>query len=252
MKYNKKKLYSILGAEKFQKVVFFLEREKYKILDTFFPNMKAWYERQLNKQFVKRIKKEPIKDKKALLNEYQNQKLAFRKELVYKQNRNYHYNSNYPTRFVKYLEWNKKIHMRGMKKDALILTGIGFATLVLGNPMPILSLTFTLSSLFSFFINFECVNLQNYNLYRFQNGKTYSVLEKAEKKQIEDNLKKLGSSIEKVSNAITNNIELPTIDQVVEQITTVEQAKQLMEYVKKQNVYLENSKHSIQKEKRKI
>ena len=52
-------------------------------------------------------------DEKALLHEYQKQKLVFRKELVYKQNRNYHYDPNYPTRFIKYLEMNKKIHQRG-------------------------------------------------------------------------------------------------------------------------------------------
>lgn len=253
MKYSKKEIYRLLGAEKFQKVVFFLEKGKYKILDHFFPNIRDWYEDQLNKKFQKKLEKENIEDKDALLAEYQNQKLAFRRELVYKQNRNYHYNTNYPTKFIKYLEWNKKVHINGIKKDICMLVGVPVLSVLLGNPSPTISTILMLASVSSLAINFECVNLQNYNLYRFQNEKTYQILEKVEERRRNTNLEKLGSSIVPVAKAVTEDIALPTIDQVVSKITTVEQATRLKEYVQQQYKYLEQQQtKEYVKEKRRI
>lgn len=240
MKKNQKDLYLFLGAEKFQKVVFFVEKIKYKIIERFFSNIKNNYERISDKRFKKKIEKESIQNQQLLLMEYQNQKMAFRKELVYKQNRNYHYNPNYPTKFLKYLEWNKKLHIRGMKKDIVLLIGTIGLTILLGNPVPILSILFILKSTISLGIDFACVNLQNYNLYRFKEEKTYSLLEKIEEKKREKNLNKLGESIKPVSSAITSQIELPNVNQVVNEITTIEQTRKLLEYAKEQYLYMKN------------
>lgn len=234
MKKSKKDLYRFLGAEKFQKVVFGVEKLKYKIIEKFFPNIKETHEKISNKRFQKRLKNEPIEIQQYLLAEYQNQKLAFRKEIVYKQNRNYHYNLNYPTRFVKYLEWNKNIHIKGMKKDVVMLTGTIGLTFFLGNPIPLLSVLLILTNAIHLLIDFECVNLQNYNLERFQRKETYKLLEKVEEKKKIENLEKLGESIKPVVNAITSQIELPTVHQVVSDISTIEQTRKLLKYAKEQ------------------
>lgn len=240
MKKSKKDLYCFLGAEKFQKLVFKMEKLKYKIIERFFPNIKETYEKISNYHFKKRLKKEPVENQQFLLAEYQNQKLAFRKEIVYKQNRNYHYNINYPTRFIKYLEWNKKIHIKGIKKDITLLIGTIVVTLLLGNPAPIISGLLIITNAINLFIDFECVNLQNYNLERFQKKETYALLEKVEEKKQNENLEKLGESIEPVAKAITNQVELPTVHQVTNEIKTIEQTRKLLEYAKEQYQYMKN------------
>ncbi len=247
---TKLKIYTLLGAEQFQKVVFILEKLKYQIIQKFFPNIKVYYEKQCDKQFLRRIRKQHIVDEKTLLREYQKQKLVFRKELVYKQNRNYHYDPNYPTRFIKYLEMNKKIHQRGMKKNIIIIVIIGITTFMLGNPFPVFSGICALAQVLSLVINFECVNLQNYNLCRFQNKRMYSCLKRLEDKKLESNLKNLQEGIVPVSQAINSQIQIPSIDEIVNNITTREQAVQLLEYVKEQYSYLQELHTKQEQEKR--
>ncbi len=241
MRKDKKDLYRFLGAEKFQKVVFYLEKMKYEIIERFFPNIKNSYEKISDKRFQKKLKKEPIENQYLLLVEHQNQKLVFRKELTYRQNRNYHYNENYPTKFIKYLEWNKRLHIKGMKKDTVVLIGTVVFTLLLGNPLPLVSAVLILKNAISLIIDFECVNLQNYNLCRFQKKETYALLEKIEEKKREENLEKLRESIQPVSKVVTNQVELPSVNQVVNEISTLEQTRQLLEYAKAQYQYMKNA-----------
>lgn len=111
-----------------------------------------------------------------------------------------------------------------------MLVGIPVLSVLLGNPFPTISAILMLANVASLAINFECVNLQNYNLYHFQNEKTYQILEKVEERSRNNNLEKLGSSIVPVAKAVTEEVALPTVDQVVSKITTVEQ--QTKEYVK--------------------
>lgn len=248
---NKTKLYCLLGAEKFQKSVFLLEKLKYKAIDKFFPNVKEWYESQLDKQFKRKIRRENIENQEELLSEYQSQKLAFRKELVYRQNRNYHYNPNYPTRFIQYLKWNKKVHVNGIRRDIVSLLGIVLFWFLFGNPTSVVPFLLLGGTVLSLVINFSCVNLQNYNLSRFEDEKTYSFLEKWEERKRTQNLEKLGDAIVPVSKAITSQIALPTVEQVVAQIETKEQAQKLKEYVEEQYRRLEQSQ-IVEKGKEKV
>ena len=91
-------------------------------------------------------------------------------------------------------------------------------------------------------INFECINLQNYNLCRFENTRMKSILAKVEEKKLNSNLQKLSEGMKPISEALTNQTEIPTIDQVIEQVTTRTQVKQLLEYMKEQLAYLEETK----------
>lgn len=101
----------------------------------------------------------------------QKAKLDFRREFVYHQSRNYHYNKNYPTEFVKYLKLNREIHIRGLIYDGLMFVPLilGFFTFQVLSPIVFFLFTTVLST--KAIIDLECINLQNYNLCRFQNEK---------------------------------------------------------------------------------
>ena len=244
---EKLKLYRLLGAEQFQKVVFNVERFKYKIIDNFFPNVIPWYETQYDKRYKKMISKGKIEKNKIY--EAQLEKLKFRKELAYKQNRNYHYNPNYPTKFINYLEMNKKIHKKGLIKNILALSGVGILNFIFNNPFPLLSLGFIAYETVCLIVNFECINLQNYNLCRFQTEKMQRFLKKEEEKKFNANVKKLSDGMNPVAEVINSQIELPSIDQVVDKIENRTQAKQLLEYAKEQLQNMQNL-DNMKKEKR--
>ncbi len=230
---QKRKIYRLLGAEVFQKVVFQVEKLKYKIIDKYFPNIGEWYEKQLDKKYQKIVRKGKVENEKALRIEYQKEKLAFRKELHTKKNRNYHYDANYPIKFITYLKRNKKLHQKGMIKNIVVsLITIGLA-IFFPNLNSYLIAGILSYEAISFFVNFQCINLQNYNLCRFQNKKIQSYFTRKQQKTQEENIKILSAGMNPVAEAIYKQEQLPSIQQVVENIKTKQEAKQLLEYAKK-------------------
>ena len=169
------KICELLGANKFQKIVFRVENLKYKTIRKFFPNylsyIDKYYDKRKNRLIENVNSSEQIKEIEKRI---QLQKMLARKEFNYSQNRNYHIDWNRPTEFVNYLKWNKKIHINGLKKG-LVFLGI-IILLFYSTPflIPLIS-----CNLFSIFINFECINIQNSNIYRY------------EKPTVKDKLKKL-------------------------------------------------------------
>lgn len=245
---QKKKIYRMLGAEQFQKVVFLIEDIRYWAIDRFFPNMKDWYEAACDKNYSEAMKHPSKKKKQKSLYDYQMMKLAFRKELAYKQNRNYHYNPNHPMKFIEYLEKNKRIHQIGFLKNFgfLILLGVCFPVLSNIFPMiyPILMMVFMIGLV----KDFECINLQNYNLCRFQEERMKKRLEELEEIRQSENQILLSKVIEPVSAIIENQIELPNIHQIVQQVKTEEEKQQLISYAKRQ---LENLRKMKEQPKQK-
>lgn len=247
---KKLKLYRLLGAERFQKVVFSVEKIKYKVIKKIFPNIISWYEKQCDKNYLKLARKCSQEKSIDLLREYQKQKLELRKEMVYEKNRNYHYNPNYPTKFVKYLEINKKIHIASLKRNIVSLVGIGIFSLFFGTTFPIVCVLMSLYQIFGIFINFECINLQNYNLCRFQDSRMQTLLSKREERQVSKNLEQLSKGMQPVVKAMSGQIEIPTIDKVIANITTREEATQLLKYAKAQLEYLQNNNIENDKQKK--
>lgn len=238
---RKLKLYRLLGAEQFQKVVFLVEKMKYKIIKKFFPNIINWYEKQCDERYLKTLKKNHQEENLSLLYKYQKQKLEFRKEIVYEKNRNYHYNPNCPTSFIKYLEMNKKIHISGIKKNIAALIGIGMFSLFFGAYAPVTCILIALSETIGLIINFECINLQNYNLCRFLNSKMQSKLAKVEKEKTNKNLNQLSYGMQPIVKTMKKQVEIPTINQILDNITNRQEATQLLNYLKEQLIYLQNN-----------
>ena len=154
-------------------------------------------------------------------NKYKTAKMAMRKELLEEKNRNYHMDPKKPTEIIHYLEWNKKIHKNGLITNAIIIpliTGaimIGYTGLI-----PIL-----IAELISAGINFQCMNIQNYNICR------YKIMEEGLKRREENTFKKsyeeFGKAAELVHQTIEEKEELPSIDEIIEKIETREQLEQL-------------------------
>lgn len=235
------KIYTLLGAEIFQKVVFKVEKIKYIVLDKLFPNSYEHIERLSDKTYHNQQKKKHYEDP-LTKREYILQKLKYRKELVTSQNRNYHYNPESPTECIGYLRKNKSIHVNGIKCNLVFLLIIFLASNLLTSIPSIYIIGGYLLELFSLFINFECINLQNYNLERLENERTLNLLKKKEEIKIKSDLKNYRECSKVVSSRIMQSTTVPTVSEITEYIKTKEQADELRIMASKRLSYLEKNK----------
>lgn len=154
-------------------------------------------------------------------------KMYMRKEFYREKNRNYHMDSKKPTEIYKYLEWNKKVHVKGITMDAVIIPILVGAT-ILGVPY---ALPLLLVESLSAGINFECINIQNYNMCRFK------IAEKALKKQEEritaETIKNHGEASKVIYKSVSQNENLPSFSQIIENVNNIDQLRQMRELIKK-------------------
>ena len=230
----------MLGAEQFQKCVFWLEDKKYKVIDKFFPNIISYYDEKATKSYLRAIKNKSEEEKKVLLYDYQIAKLDFKKEVVYKKNRNYHFNPNYPTVFMNHLKGNRRIHLRSLTFNIFLLGSTTIFKLFSHNHLPVLSNIIYAYATLKSIIDLECINLQNYNIIRY--NRIIDKLKLREEKKINSNIKKMGNISKNISNTITNQVELPSIDTIVSNIKTNEQAEELLAICKQQLQTLKTNK----------
>lgn len=235
------KIYTILGAEVFQKIVFKVEKIKYIILEHIFPNSYDFLERVSDKSYNRMQRGNHYEDPQTK-REYVLQKLKYRKELVTSQNRNYHYNPESPTECIGYLKKNRKIHQKGVISNIVLLVVIFVLSNVLTSIPSIYIISGYLFEIFSLFINFECINLQNYNLERLENERTLELLKKKEQKNIESDLKNYRECSKVVSSRIMQSTKVPTVKEVTDEIKTSEQAEQLRIMAARRLSYLESLK----------
>ena len=251
--YDKKiELCKKLGADKFQKVVFKVEELKFKFIRKFIPRylehmdkLFDWIgkkELESSKKSLKRYKrikedtiqrlsrttseekktrikkranrklkkiKQRIIPAEVIKKNVQTNKLLARKEYYLSQNRNYHMDLDRPTEMLAYLEYNKRVHMNGLKRNAVFLpifTGLSIAFPI---TMPLVAY-----ELASTFINFQCVNIQNCNIYRYK--KREEKFKKVEEKRAKLNIREYGNVSPIVSKALTEKKDkLPTMDEII-------------------------------------
>lgn len=220
-------LHKKLGAEKFQKVVFAVEKVKYKGLKTLCPNFLKYYNKWNDFHKNRQLKKATTEvERKKIIIKFNEAKLLMKKEFVREQNRNYHIDENNPTEFIKYLNWNKDIHKKGLKKDAILIpilaTGI-----VLGLP----SLTLLLIiELLSATINWQCINIQDYNIARYRYSEP--ILKRLEERKIKKRNSEYTEGKELIGRLTQENERIPTIEEIVASIKTPEQAAQIRDWAK--------------------
>jgi len=223
---KKLKIYRFLGAEQFQKVVFAVEKIKFKILKNMFPNFIKHYDKFCDKRRDRELEKSNSEEfRKQIIKKYQFSKMAMRKEMNQEQNRNYHMDSKKPTEIYSYLEWNKSVHKRGLIKNAVVLP-LSIIGIITGFPFafPIL-----IYELFSTFINFECINIQNYNICRYK--KVENALKRREEKEIQNSIENYGDAAEVIHKSMEETQDLPTFEEIIANIKTPEQARQMRELI---------------------
>lgn len=218
-------LHKKLGAEKFQKVVFAVEKAKYKGLKTICPNFLKYYNKWNDFHRNRQLKKATTEEeRKRIIIKFNEEKLLMKKEFVREQNRNYHMNENNPTEFIKYLNWNKDIHKKGLQKDAVLIPLLGTG-IVLGLPAlaPLLII-----ELFSAAINWQCVNIQDYNIARYRYSEP--MLKKLEERKIKKRNSEYTEGKELIGMLTKENERIPTIEEIVGSIKTPEQAAQIRDW----------------------
>ena len=223
---KKKRMYEMFGALWFQKVVFKVEDLKFKFIDKFCPNIGDWYSNKCDDKANELcLKAKTEEEKNAIRFDYNCKKMRFKRELIEKKNRNYHMDFNNSSTFYNYLLWNKKVHRNGIITN---LVSLG----VLGVVLPFTSgFWFGLGcsligyNIISLGVNFECVNLQNYNICRFDERR--ETLAKLEKRRKESDAKKYALCGEKIYKKLESSVESPKTSEVVSSMTTLEELQQL-------------------------
>lgn len=227
------KLYELLGAKTFQKVVFKAEDLKYIIINKFFPNIDIWYNKKIDKSVRKKCKKLKSETvKQEIIQEGLNQKLLFKKELNTRHNRNYHFDINHPEVFLSYLNWNKIIHKKGLRNDLIVMSLVVPVLFFSTGPILITSSFLFLVSTLSTFIDFQCINLQNYNIARIEEK-----LEKLKRVQAhinKKNIKKFNDINEVISNELYKSKDIPSLDSIIEQSRDKGKLDELRELLKEE------------------
>lgn len=227
---NKEKLYKMLGSEQFQKVVFAVEKIKFKLIDLLPFNLDAFISKRYNKIYAKKAKKLYSEaTKKELKQNLLFKQLHLKKEISRKQNNNYHINFYNIEETKKYLENNKKIHINGLKSN-LIYFVILLLPLILSSGVPfIVSLILLFLNILGTIINFECINLQNYNLERLEKSsqRLKNIQERKNKKYYENNKE----IIEGIKEEFVKNPEILKTQQLLKIAKEKESLNQLRNLV---------------------
>lgn len=222
-KYDQKiQLYEKLGAVKFQKVVFKVEALKFKILKKICPNFIKYFDKFTDFRLKRSLKKaNSEKERKIMIEKSKFTKMAARKEFYQEKNSNYHIDLKRPTEMLRYLELNKSIHKDGLKVNAAIIAlSIIAAAAGFSWAIPILIYEFISAG-----INFECVNIQNYNICRYK--KVEDGLKKREEKRIARNVQEYGQAAEVIKKSIEASESVPSIDEIINNVQNPEQLRQL-------------------------
>ena len=226
-----------LGAVQFKKIVFIVEKIKFKALKKLVPNYLKYFDKHVDKLTKKRLKEAKTEEEKQIII-YKSKidKMQERREFYQEENRNYHIRKENPTQIIKYLELNKKIHKNGLVGNA-IFSLLTIPGLIFGSKIAIIFLAF---EIIEAIINFECINLQNYNIYRLT--KVKDKIEKKEKAKIERDSVLYKEISEDIHKVVMEKDEIPTIDDILACADTpekLEQLKQLLAKTKSQRNILE-------------
>ena len=176
----------------------------------------------------KELKKAKTKEEqKKIIDHYRMQKMIMRKEFHREQNRNYHMDPNKPTEILHYLNWNKDIHMKGIIKNAIAIPALAI-TAAFGI-WPTVVLPFLALEVGSLFVNFQCVNIQNCNIYRFKQRE--ETMKKLEERRNKRNIEQYSEAGSLVTRTMEKTEEIPSLSQIIDSIQTKEELEQFRRLV---------------------
>lgn len=168
--------------------------------------------------------------------------MTFKRELVEKKNRNYHMYLNNASSFYNYLLWNKKVHMKGIVSNLLSIVGFGIILPFTSGVWFGVGCFYLGYNILSLGVNFQCVNLQNYNICRFEEKR--ATLEKIEQRKKESDAKKYATVGAKIHQKLESRVEMPKKEEIVQSLTTLEELEQLKKLaleVKRQHTKTNNA-----------
>ncbi len=232
-----------LGAEKFQNVVFKAEDIKFKVIKKICPNYLHYHDKYIDWQKKHKLKKLHSDYEKNIVIQNANiQKELSHKEFHREMNRNYHINYKRPLEIKEYLNWNKEVHKKNLKENFLLIAILS-ALALLGLPQALILIPL---ELFSAFINFQCVNIQNHNIYRLEAKE--DKMKKVWLQQLQRNSKKYEEANSLVASKHEELQDVPSFDDIISSIKSKEQLEQLKKLIENQKAI----NNTIAKQKGKI
>ena len=235
-----------LGAIQFKKIVFIVEKIKFKALKKLVPNYLKYFDKHVDKLTKKRLKEAKTEEEKQIII-YKSKidKMQERREFYQEENRNYHMRRENPTQIIKYLEKNKEIHKNGIIRNA-IFGGLMIPGIIFGSE---LALIFLILEAIGAVINFQCINLQNYNICRLT--KIKDKMEKREQRIREKEVEQYKDISMDIHAVVMEKDDIPSIEEILACADTpekLEQLKQLLAKTKSQRNISENQQEiGIQK-----
>ncbi len=226
-----------LGAKKFQKFVLNFDYIKWKIIKRLLPNYVKIADGFIDKQKNKYIKKAKNQNEiDMILKKCTYQKMLLRKEYNKGENINYHIASK-PSEFMIYLNWNKSVHKRGLVLDAIAIPtfiALGIIGFPAGIPLALLTGIDSLK-------NFQCVNIQNYNIYRLKRIENKLKKKEATKEKIE--MEKYYDAYEVIYNTLDEKKDIVSIDEILNNVNSKEQLIQLKKLIENEKKQRENKNY---------
>ena len=213
-----------LGADRFKKIVHIAEKLKFKVLKNVFPHYIENYDKRIDKELSRAMKKTHSKEEQeALLRLAKRDKMLIRKENNTEENRNYHIDKNNPEAIIDYLKWNKNVHVKGLIINALTATSIIAISTQLPAILPLIALEAA-----DAFLNFQCINIQNCNIYRYEKNK--DKIQKMSQAKMKHNIERYGKFAKIVDKELNeNNYNLPKPKEITSKIQTKEELLQAMD-----------------------
>ncbi len=203
-----------LGAKQFKKVVQKVEKIKFKLQKRFFPNftnkINSLWDRK-EKKMLKRCSSE--EERKQVKQDINTMKMLNKREDNYEMNRNYHLFRNRFGELLNYLNYNKNVHKKGVIVDSVCLPGL----VALSTINPIFIPVAILDAI-SLFLNFQCVNLQNYHIYKIE--KNREGFAKKERQAITNTQQNYSEGVKLINKVIESDDKEVSADERLKQIQT--------------------------------
>ena len=138
---------------------------------------------------------------------------------------------NKPAEILFYLNWNKSVHKTGIIKNVVTIPIIATATIIGVVPFgAIVGVPLIAMETAGLFINFQCVNIQNCNIYRFK--KREEIFQKMHERKIEKNMEKYGEGAEAIDKTYQETKEIPSIETVTDNTNRLEELRELRRLIK--------------------
>ena len=133
-----------------------------------------------------------------------------------------------PTEIISYLKYNKAVHKSALTRN-LVLAIVASSFIVIGVGTGIAASFIAVQTICAI-KNWQCINLQDYNICRFELHK--KTLEEKQRRTREQNDRKYYAANKVIEQALDTTKEkstIPSPEEIISSITSIEQCQQMKE-----------------------